>query len=376
MARPLPRYLPGGVTPATSNDDYAGLCSFLTYTATVSGQYTLRTSCYAGGQCTGTTAYYVTGSCGGGGASPPVPPPAPVVPAYWTGPAPTGYSCSMACASLGGCSEASWPQTLAQFTTILNNSFGAGTVCPNGVFEGANPTNPEQDGGPSGNCYWNSGLPAGTPRCDLVAPWNAGAVGRFCPCLTPGPPSPPRPPPPPPPKSPPPTRPSPPPPPKSPPPLPSPPTRSASCPPYSVAGTSNSATSLNDPACIITLCRNQILDAGTCGVAGAQCTGDTFLRILSPADNSSSIAASDDACGGACSRLNFTAPFGGTYLLRMGCWGSATCSGTVAYTVTGICPNNPPSPPPRPPLPAPPRPPPPPPAAVARQLCLVGARLS
>ena len=45
------------------------------------------------------------------------------------------------------------------------------------------------------------------------------------------------------------------------------------------------------------------------------------------------MAINDDSCG-LLSFLAFTAPADGTYLIRAGCFSTASCSGTVAYTIT------------------------------------------
>ena len=45
-------------TELFSNDDYGGgACSFLSYTPTVSGTYTIKEKCYSTYTCTGTVAY-------------------------------------------------------------------------------------------------------------------------------------------------------------------------------------------------------------------------------------------------------------------------------------------------------------------------------
>jgi hypothetical protein len=84
----------------------------------------------------------------------------------------------------------------------------------------------------------------------------------------------------------------------------------------------------------VALSAGQTITLGTCGLHGADGTGDTFLRLFSPANVE--VATSDDAPGcGLLSRLSFTAAQAGTYQIRGGCFSNGGCSGTVAYTVTG-----------------------------------------
>jgi hypothetical protein len=47
------------------------------------------------------------------------------------------------------------------------------------------------------------------------------------------------------------------------------------------------------------------------------------------------VASNDDACGGDGSRITCTVPIGdtGQYELRAGCFGSGSCSGTVAWAI-------------------------------------------
>ncbi len=82
----------------------------------------------------------------------------------------------------------------------------------------------------------------------------------------------------------------------------------------------------------VTLSAGQVLDVGTCGVAGASATGDTYLRLYGPAG--SQVASNDDSCSLA-SRITYTVPAGagGTYQIRVGCYSGNSCSGTAAYTI-------------------------------------------
>lgn len=81
----------------------------------------------------------------------------------------------------------------------------------------------------------------------------------------------------------------------------------------------------------VTLRRGQTLTAGTCQLAGATGTGDTFVRIAN-AGALTSVALNDDACG-QLSFVRFVAPADGDYVIRAGCYANTACSGTVAWDV-------------------------------------------
>lgn len=81
----------------------------------------------------------------------------------------------------------------------------------------------------------------------------------------------------------------------------------------------------------VTLRRGQTLTAGTCQLAGATGTGDTFVRIAN-AGTLTSVALNDDACG-QLSFVRFVAPADGDYVIRAGCYANTACSGTVAWEV-------------------------------------------
>lgn len=140
---------------------------------------------------------------------------------------------------------AGWPTSLAQFQAIL---WGLNYSCPNGIFAGSAATNPEQDGGPGGTCFWQSS--ATGPRCPLTD--TAGIAQRFCPCAS------------------------------VPPPLPPPASPggggggSNKCADYAVSGTSASATSATDPICSMYVCAGQSVQVGTTNVPGALCSGAHF----------------------------------------------------------------------------------------------------
>jgi hypothetical protein len=71
---------------------------------------------------------------------------------------------------------------------------------------------------------------------------------------------------------------------------------------------------------------------GTCGVAGAFGTGDTYLRLFNR--SSTQVAFSDDGCG-LLSRISYTVPAGaaGLHQIRAGCFINGSCGGTVPYFI-------------------------------------------
>jgi hypothetical protein len=99
---------------------------------------------------------------------------------------------------------------------------------------------------------------------------------------------------------------------------------------YSASDT-NSATQ-NTVNFNIVIAAGQTLAIGTCGVPGASGFGDTFLRLFDPFNME--VAASDDACG-VLSSITITAATTGTFQLRAGCFSGSSCSGTVAFTLSG-----------------------------------------
>ncbi|QRK04734.1 PPC domain-containing protein [Archangium violaceum] len=68
---------------------------------------------------------------------------------------------------------------------------------------------------------------------------------------------------------------------------------------------------------------------GVCGAAAAF-SGDTYLRLYGP---SGAEVASNDDSRGLGSQISYTVPTTGTYTLRMGCYNSGNCSGTVVWNV-------------------------------------------
>jgi S1-C subfamily serine protease len=83
----------------------------------------------------------------------------------------------------------------------------------------------------------------------------------------------------------------------------------------------------------VSLSAGQTIRIGTCSVAGASGTGDTYIRLYGPTPGIQA-AYNDDSCG-LLTYLSYSVPAGagGTYEVRAGCYGSGSCSGTVAYTI-------------------------------------------
>ncbi|MBN8233105.1 trypsin-like peptidase domain-containing protein [Corallococcus macrosporus] len=98
---------------------------------------------------------------------------------------------------------------------------------------------------------------------------------------------------------------------------------------FDVSNTANATTGTANSD--VTLQAGQTLSFGSCGVAGASGTGDTVVRLFNNATGQQ-VTFNDDACG-SLSRAAYTAPAGGTYQIRVGCFGSTACSGTVAWTL-------------------------------------------
>ncbi len=83
----------------------------------------------------------------------------------------------------------------------------------------------------------------------------------------------------------------------------------------------------------IALRAGQTLTIGTCGLTGATFTGDTYLRLRGPLNTQ--VAQNDDACGGQGSNITYLATADGNYAINAGCYNSGSCTGTVAWTITG-----------------------------------------
>ncbi|RKG93777.1 lectin-like protein [Corallococcus terminator] len=98
---------------------------------------------------------------------------------------------------------------------------------------------------------------------------------------------------------------------------------------FTATNTASATTGTTNHA--VVLYAGQLVTVATCGVPGATGTGDTYLRIND--STGTQVAFSDDA-GGACgsrSNFSFVVPSSGTYTIRAGCFGTTSCSGTVAY---------------------------------------------
>jgi hypothetical protein len=102
---------------------------------------------------------------------------------------------------------------------------------------------------------------------------------------------------------------------------------------YSASST-NSAL-INAPAVYLTLFPGETVDLGTCGINASAFSGNTYLRLFDP--SGAAVASNDDACGGLGSRITYTVPANGAigpYALRVGCSGAGACSGTVTGSET------------------------------------------
>jgi slime mold repeat-containing protein len=101
---------------------------------------------------------------------------------------------------------------------------------------------------------------------------------------------------------------------------------------FSYSGFDTNSATQNTFNFDIPMVAGQTLSAGTCGLTGASGSGDTFLRLFDSFN--AQVTFNDDACG-VLSFFTFTATSTGTYQLRAGCFSSASCSGTVAYVLSG-----------------------------------------
>ncbi|MCY1039820.1 serine protease [Corallococcus sp. bb12-1] len=99
--------------------------------------------------------------------------------------------------------------------------------------------------------------------------------------------------------------------------------------PFDVSNTANATQ--NTANSDVTLTAGQSLSFGSCGVTGASGTGDTVVRLFNAAGQQ--VTFNDDACG-SLSHAAYTVPAGagGTYQIRIGCFGASACSGTLAWT--------------------------------------------
>jgi hypothetical protein len=97
---------------------------------------------------------------------------------------------------------------------------------------------------------------------------------------------------------------------------------------YSAASTS-SASNGNVYVHSVELCAGSNISFG-CSNPSTSLTGDTYFRLFY---NGNQVAANDDACG-VLSQITYNATASGTYEMRLGCWNSGSCGGTVFYTIT------------------------------------------
>jgi len=102
---------------------------------------------------------------------------------------------------------------------------------------------------------------------------------------------------------------------------------------FSYSATNTNSATQNTVNFDIPIVAGQILSIGTCGVAGASGSGDTFLRLFDASNTQ--VAANDDACG-VLTFFTFTATTTGTFQVRAGCFSNTSCNGTVAFTLSGI----------------------------------------
>lgn len=99
-------------------------------------------------------------------------------------------------------------------------------------------------------------------------------------------------------------------------------------------------------SCAVSAVPGQLITAGTCGVFGAECRGDTVLALFNA--NGTVETSNDDfeggACGGGaaayCSLLSFVAPpaavsaAAAQFILQLSCWANSSCAGRVAVQVS------------------------------------------
>jgi hypothetical protein len=96
---------------------------------------------------------------------------------------------------------------------------------------------------------------------------------------------------------------------------------------YHTANTSNATQNYKDATVALRI--GETITVGTCAAPGVT-GGDTYLRLRAP--DGVEVAASDDACGNG-SQIVHTAQRNGNYTVRMGCYSTGDCSGTVVYSI-------------------------------------------
>jgi alpha-tubulin suppressor-like RCC1 family protein len=101
---------------------------------------------------------------------------------------------------------------------------------------------------------------------------------------------------------------------------------------YNYSATNTNSAQQNTVNKTFTLNAGDKLEVGTCNLAGASASGDTYLRLYGI--SGTEVAYNDDNCGGVASYIQYTAPTTGSYEVRAGCYSNNSCGGTVAYKVT------------------------------------------
>ncbi len=102
---------------------------------------------------------------------------------------------------------------------------------------------------------------------------------------------------------------------------------------YTASNTNSALDANTSKDYIIHLGTSETVMIGTCGINESAHNGDTYLRLYDP--NGSRVASNDNGSSEGCgkgSKLSYTAPAAGDYLIRAGCYSSSSCSGTVALS--------------------------------------------
>ena len=372
-------YSPNGGL-ATSNDDSGGTaCSYATYTATTSGSYRISEACYNSGSCGGTVGYSITTPAST--ASPPYA--VSSVSVVSTTPTPAGYAPPSTCGAyswvagvssttlkvydstlnVGGCNLCAYSlATCGGITVNAGQTLIAGTTNLNGAVCTGDTMLWLQNGPTITSGVLTSSDNYGTNACSYIQ-WTApstttvyireGCVSSTVGCggtvryslsnyVAPPPPSPSPPPP-----------------------------AIFLCTPYT-----NNMRVIANPGghsaynlCQLTLTAGVPTTIANTGLAGAQCSGNTYLWVVQPAsslpatngvsysplfgtNNFGTIMASNSGTANGCASMTYTAPSSGTYMLLEGCYGNMACGATVGVQGGSVAspgivfPPPPPSPPP------------------------------
>ena len=102
---------------------------------------------------------------------------------------------------------------------------------------------------------------------------------------------------------------------------------------FSYSATNTSSATQNTTNVDIPMSAGQTLTIGTCGVPGGSGVGDTWLRVFDP--GGALEAFDDDACDSLLTFLTFTALTTEVFSVHAGCFLEQSCSGTVAYILSG-----------------------------------------